>query len=102
MRACGVESVFKITEAHRMALIRLINCEGENVPANRNGETLSRQTSMATCRYLLSVLFWVRSLNQQTVLVEVQSQHSTLQFSTAIGIRRVLALKVLWSILLRL
>ena len=42
-----------------------------------------------------------RSLNQQTTLVDVQSQQSTLQFSTAKGIRRVLALKVLWSVLLR-
>ena len=43
----------------------------------------------------------MRSLNQQTALVDVQTQHSTLQFSTANGIRRVLALKVVWSILLR-
>jgi len=43
----------------------------------------------------------MRSLNQQTVLVDVQSQHSTLQFSTANGIRRVFALKVLWSVVLR-
>ena len=43
----------------------------------------------------------MRSLNQQTALVDVQSQYNTLQFSTAKGIRRGLALKVLWSVLLR-
>ena len=58
MRACGVKSVFKITEAHRMGWIRLINCERQNVPANRNGETLSRETSMATDTSWL-VFFWV-------------------------------------------
>ena len=58
MRACGVKSVFKITEAHPMGWIRLINCERQNVPANRNGETLSRETSMATDTSWL-VFFWV-------------------------------------------
>ena len=43
----------------------------------------------------------MRSLNQQTVLVDVQSQHNALQFPTANGIRRVFALKVLWSVVLR-
>ena len=57
------------------------------------------QQILAVSTFLGKVI--MRSLNQQTALVDVQFQQSTLQFSTTNGIRRVLALKVLWSVLLR-